>query len=117
MYKTKRYKTKRYKTKRYKTKRYKTKRYKKAKGIDEAKCGKIMECFRGNCGECMECFQLLNNEDNPNHIFDKQYKIHEHTEAPLTKPHLMKQKRFKLPKTVDAQIGKEIALRILEQES
>ena len=124
-YKTKKYNTKKYKTKKYNTKKYKTKKYNKAKGLKEAKCGRIMgECFRGNCGECMECFELLNNEDNSNPIFNKQYKIPEYEnpfipkknlkrDNPLTKSHLMRQKHFKLSKTNDAKIGREIALQIL----
>jgi hypothetical protein len=128
MYKTKRYKTKRYKTKRYKTKRYKTKRYKKARGLEETKCEKIMgKCFRGKCGECMGCFQLLNNEDNPNYIFNKQHKIYEDgnpfipehilkREAPLTKPPLKREKRFKISKTIDAKLGRDIASQILKEE-
>ena len=115
-YNTKKYNTKKYNTKKYNTKKYNTKKYKKAKGIEEAKCGKIMgKCFR-ECSECFECFELLNNQDNPDSIFNKQYKIPEKDN--LFKPNkiLKRQKRFKLlkSKTNDAIAGKELALKFLK---
>ena len=124
---TKKNNTKKYNTKKYNTKKYNTKKYKKAKGIEEAKCGKIMgKCFR-ECSECFECFELLNNQDSPDPIFNKQYKIPEKDnlfkpnkilkrDNLLTRPTLKRQKRFKLlkSKTNDAIAGKELALKFLK---
>jgi hypothetical protein len=122
---TKKYNTKKYNTKKYNTKKYNTKKYKKAKGIKEAKCAKIMgKCFRE---ECFECFELLNNEDNPNPVFNKQYKIPEKDnlfipdkilkrDNLLTKPTLNRQKRFYLSNTVDAMAGKELALKLFKKD-
>ena len=56
------------------------------------------ECFRGKCKECIECFGLLNDEVNPNYIFNKQYKIYEDRNLFSPKhilkrgPHLMRKK-------------------------